>query len=126
MLNYSVNHRSSFWLRVFSNSKVNGAPYWGDNLPAYQWAWPTGTYLQQRLRTVRAGTGDIDVTITANEAVGLAAKRIGGHQPVYGIGSRIDVALTLGRAAFELQRLCVCGGDFRFDRKMIGGGACRG
>ena len=32
-----------FWLRVFSNSKVNGAPYWGDNLPAYQWAWPTGT-----------------------------------------------------------------------------------
>ena len=71
MLNYSVNHRSSFWLRVFSNSKVNGAPYWGDNLPAYQWAWPTGTYLQQRLRTVRAGTGDIDVTITANEAVPL-------------------------------------------------------
>jgi hypothetical protein len=69
MLNYSINHRSSFWLRVFSNSKVNGAPYWGDNLPAYQWAWPTGTYLQQRLRTVRAGAGEI--TIPANEAAAL-------------------------------------------------------
>ena len=67
MLNYSVNHRSSFWLRVFSNSKVNGAPYWGDNLPAYQWAWPTGTYLQQRLRTVRTA----DITMPANEAVAL-------------------------------------------------------
>ena len=69
MLNYSVNHRSSFWLRVFSNSKVNGAPYWGDNLPAYQWAWPTGTYLQQRLRTVRTGTAEF--TIPANEASAL-------------------------------------------------------
>ena len=69
MLNYSVNHRSSFWLRVFSNSRVNGAPYWGDNLPAYQWAWPTGTYLQQRLRTVRTGTADI--AIPANEAAAL-------------------------------------------------------
>ena len=67
MLNYSVNHRSSFWLRVFSNSKVNGAPYWGDNLPAYQWAWPTGTYLQQRLRTVRTA----DITMPANDAVAL-------------------------------------------------------
>ncbi len=69
MLNYTVNPRSSFWLRVFSNSKVNGAPYWGDNLPAYQWAWPTGTYLQQRLRTVRTGTADF--TIPANEAPAL-------------------------------------------------------
>jgi hypothetical protein len=71
MLHYSVINRSSFWLRVFSNSKVNGAPYWGDDLPAYPWAWPTGTYMQQRLRTVRAGTGDIDLRIAPNEAVPL-------------------------------------------------------
>jgi hypothetical protein len=53
MLNSAANDQTSFWLQVFSNSKVNGAAYWGDKLPANNWSWPTDTYLQKRLREVR-------------------------------------------------------------------------
>lgn len=44
----------SFWLRVFGNSRVNGASYDGESLPVYPWSWPRGTYLQRRLREVRS------------------------------------------------------------------------
>ena len=40
----------SFWQLVFSQSKVNGAPYFGDNLPGRSWEWPKDTYLQRRLQ----------------------------------------------------------------------------
>ena len=40
----------SFWQVVFSQSKVNGAPYFGDNLPRQQFNWPKDTYLQRRLK----------------------------------------------------------------------------
>jgi hypothetical protein len=42
--------KSSFWQLVFSQSKVNGAPYFGDNLPGRTWEWPKDTYLQRRLQ----------------------------------------------------------------------------
>ena len=42
--------RPSFWQLVFSQSKVNGAPYFGDNLPGRSWEWPKETYLQRRLQ----------------------------------------------------------------------------
>jgi hypothetical protein len=42
--------KSSFWQLVFSQSKVNGAPYYGDNLPGRTWEWPKDTYLQRRLQ----------------------------------------------------------------------------
>ena len=42
--------RPSFWQLVFSQSKVNGAPYFGDNLPGRSWEWPKDTYLQRRLQ----------------------------------------------------------------------------
>ena len=38
----------SVWQLIFSQSKINGAPYRGEALPVYKWNWPTGTYLQQR------------------------------------------------------------------------------
>ncbi|MGH7782509.1 MAG: hypothetical protein ACREO5_01505 [Candidatus Binatia bacterium] len=38
----------SFWQQVFSQSKVNGAPYEGENLTHSRWRWPTNTYLQRR------------------------------------------------------------------------------
>jgi hypothetical protein len=41
--------RSSFWQLVFSQSKVNGAPYNGEQLPGRIWDWPKDTYLQKRL-----------------------------------------------------------------------------
>ena len=43
------NHQS-FWQVIFSQSKVNGAPYFGDNLPRNQFNWPKDTYLQRRLQ----------------------------------------------------------------------------
>lgn len=41
--------RPSFWQLVFSQSKVNGAPYNGEQLPGRIWDWPKDTYLQKRL-----------------------------------------------------------------------------
>ena len=41
--------RPSFWQMVFSHSKVNGAPYNGEQLPGRIWDWPKDTYLQKRL-----------------------------------------------------------------------------
>jgi hypothetical protein len=42
--------KPSFWQLVFSQSKVNGAPYNGEQLPGRIWNWPKDTYLQRRLR----------------------------------------------------------------------------
>ena len=45
--------KQSFWQLVFSQSKVNGALYMGEQLPGRNWNWPKNTYLQRRLRQVR-------------------------------------------------------------------------
>ena len=42
--------KQSFWQLVFSQSKVNGAPYFGETLPGRTWDWPKDTYLQRRLQ----------------------------------------------------------------------------
>jgi hypothetical protein len=34
-------------------SKVNGAPYSGEELLPFNWSWPKNTYLQHRLQYVR-------------------------------------------------------------------------
>jgi hypothetical protein len=49
----SQSEKSSFWQLVFSQSKVNGAPYYGEMLPGTIWDWPKDTYLQRRLRQTR-------------------------------------------------------------------------
>lgn len=48
MLKFDTQKRS-FWQRVFSQSRVNGALYRGEQLPAMRWEWPKDTYLQRRL-----------------------------------------------------------------------------
>jgi hypothetical protein len=45
--------KPSFWQLVFAQSKVNGAPYTGEELPGRNWNWPKDTYLQRRLRQTR-------------------------------------------------------------------------
>lgn len=45
--------KQSFWQLVFSQSKVNGAPYCGEEFPARNWKWPEDTYLQRRLREAK-------------------------------------------------------------------------
>ena len=45
--------KPSFWQLVFSQSKANGAPYIGEELPGRNWEWPRNTYFQRRLRQVR-------------------------------------------------------------------------
>ena len=46
--------RPSFWQLVFSQSKVNGAPYNGELLPGRIWDWPKDTYLQRRLHEYKS------------------------------------------------------------------------
>lgn len=41
----------STWQLIFSQSKVNGAPYDEEQMPVRKWHWPTGTYLQRRRST---------------------------------------------------------------------------
>jgi hypothetical protein len=45
--------KPSFWQLVFSQSKVNGAPYTGEWLSLRSWKWPENTYLQRRLKHLR-------------------------------------------------------------------------
>ena len=45
--------KDSAWQRIFSQSKVNGAPYSGEELLSFNWSWPKNTYLQHRLQVVR-------------------------------------------------------------------------
>jgi hypothetical protein len=49
----SRTEKPSFWQLVFSQSKVNGAPYSGDQLLGHNWNWPRGTYLQRRLQQTK-------------------------------------------------------------------------
>lgn len=44
----------SFWQVVFSQSRVNGAPYDGDKLETSRWHWPSNTFLQRRRRFLRS------------------------------------------------------------------------
>lgn len=65
----------SFWLNVFTNSKVNGAEYREDKLPLHTWSWPTDTFLQRRLRTVRAHAADERVIVAQNPTLRQPAAR---------------------------------------------------
>jgi len=58
MVNSASTAQASLWRKVFYNSRANGAPYHGDYLPAHLWSWPSGTYLQRRLREVRENDGE--------------------------------------------------------------------
>ena len=65
----------SFWLEVFSNSKVNGAEYREDRLPSHTWSWPTDTYLQRRLRELRTAATDELVIVAQNPTLRQPASR---------------------------------------------------
>jgi len=41
------------WQLIFELSRVNNGAYNGDRLPAQNWHWPQGTWLQKRLRYLR-------------------------------------------------------------------------
>jgi hypothetical protein len=44
---------TSRWQMVFSQSKVNGAHYDGEELQIFPWHWPTDTFLQRRRRLLK-------------------------------------------------------------------------
>ena len=48
-----VLEKPTYWQLVFSQSKVNGAPYQGEHLEGSVWSWPEDTFLQCRLRQMR-------------------------------------------------------------------------
>lgn len=43
----------SNWQKIFIQSRVNGGPYRGDQLPQHKWEWPRGTWFQNRVCRVR-------------------------------------------------------------------------
>ena len=43
----------NLWVSVFSQSRVNNAPYDGDRLPNQIWQWPGDTWFQTRVRYLR-------------------------------------------------------------------------
>jgi len=47
----------SSWQLIFQQSKVNNGAYDGERLPAQNWHWPQGTWLQTHLRYLREGNG---------------------------------------------------------------------
>ena len=47
------------WQLVFLQSKVNECLYDEDQLPQQNWAWPQGTWFQERLRYIRETQGQI-------------------------------------------------------------------
>ena len=49
----NLKNKPSFWQLVFTQSKVNGAAYEGEQLPGTNWKWPKDTFLQRRLREMR-------------------------------------------------------------------------
>lgn len=42
--------RTSYWQAIFIQSKANGCPYRGDDLPHSKWQWPRDTWFQEQLR----------------------------------------------------------------------------
>ena len=48
-----ISEKPTFWQLVFSQSKVNGSPYYGESLEGSIWNWPDDTFLQRRLRQIR-------------------------------------------------------------------------
>ena len=55
LIDVSLN-KPSYWQSIFLQSKVNGAPYNGEDLPGRSWNWPKNTYLQRRLRRAQVST----------------------------------------------------------------------
>jgi hypothetical protein len=43
----------NYWQLVFTQSRVNGAEYFGDRLPCNSWDWPKNTFLQRRLNELK-------------------------------------------------------------------------
>jgi hypothetical protein len=54
---HSSGQAVSSWQLIFQQSKVNNGAYYGDRLPAQNWHWPQGTWLQKRLRYLRRSNG---------------------------------------------------------------------
>ncbi len=71
----------SLWLKVFNNSKVNGSEYREDRLPSQPWLWPTDTFLQRRLREVRANAANEPVILAQNPTLRQTASRYDGAAP---------------------------------------------
>ena len=45
--------KPSCWQLIFLQSKVNGAPYNGEELTRQNWTWPKNTYFQRRLHRTK-------------------------------------------------------------------------
>jgi hypothetical protein len=57
--------KPTIWQQIFLQSKVNGAPYYGDLLPGRDWNWPKDSYLKRRLKRLRSQPFSHDSVISS-------------------------------------------------------------
>ncbi|HEX9442851.1 MAG TPA: hypothetical protein VGA73_01970 [Candidatus Binatia bacterium] len=57
------------WQLIFLQSRANHGWYDGDRLPPQVWAWPQGTWLQNRLRHLREEQKETGGPVSAGAAV---------------------------------------------------------
>lgn len=44
--------KTSYWQKIFRQSKVNGAAYQGEHMPRWPVQWPKNTWFQRRIKRV--------------------------------------------------------------------------
>jgi hypothetical protein len=66
---------SNYWQLVFNQSRVNGAEYFGDQLPCNSWDWPKNTFLQRRLSELKKQRWDETIRAPQRNRQSAAIKR---------------------------------------------------
>jgi hypothetical protein len=70
---------SNYWQLVFNQSRVNGAEYFGDQLPCNSWDWPKNTFLQTRLSELKKQRWDETIRAPQAQRQGVAAAKRKRH-----------------------------------------------
>ena len=45
--------KTSYWQRIFAQSRCNNGPYIGEHLPRWPMRWPEGTWLKTRMALIK-------------------------------------------------------------------------
>jgi hypothetical protein len=70
---------SNYWQLVFNQSRVNGAEYFGDQLPCNSWDWPKNTFLQKRLSELKKQRWDEAIRAPQGKRQGASAGKRKRH-----------------------------------------------
>jgi hypothetical protein len=70
---------SNYWQLVFNQSRVNGAEYFGEQLPCNSWDWPKNTFLQRRLSELKKQRWDETIRGPHGKYQGIGAVKRKRH-----------------------------------------------